>query len=49
MGLMGIPKEPVGASNNPAPRFGPPHFEDCAFSMGAVDRNIAISLVGPNG
>jgi uncharacterized protein (DUF2141 family) len=48
-GLMGIPKEPVGASNNPKPRFGPPHFGDCAFSMGIADEKIVIALVGHNG
>jgi len=45
-GVMGIPKEPVGASNNPKPRWGPPHFDDCAFTMGTADEKIAISLVG---
>ena len=44
-GLFGIPKEPVGASNNPASRLGPPRFDDCAFTMGNADQKIAISLV----
>ena len=49
MGILGIPKEPVGASNNPAPHFGPPHFDECAFNMGNSDQKIAISLVKHNG
>jgi uncharacterized protein (DUF2141 family) len=49
MGILGIPKEPVGASNNPAPHFGPPHFDECAFNMGNSDQKIAISLVEHNG
>jgi uncharacterized protein (DUF2141 family) len=31
--LIGIPKEPVGVSRNPALRFGPPRFEDAAFDV----------------
>jgi 4,4'-diapolycopenoate synthase len=46
-GMFGIPNEPVGASNNPKPRMGPPRFEDCAFSMGNSDQTISISLVRP--
>lgn len=45
LGILGIPKEPLGASNHPKPRWGPPRFEDCAFSMGHSDQNISISLV----
>lgn len=44
-GFLGIPNEPVGASNNPKSRMGPPRFEECAFSMGASDQKIEISLV----
>jgi uncharacterized protein (DUF2141 family) len=46
-GLFGIPKEPVGASNNPKPSFGPPHFDQCAFQMNQTDKTISISLVSP--
>lgn len=46
-GLFGIPKEPVGASNNPKPSFGPPHFDPCAFQMNQTDRTISITLVSP--
>ena len=45
MGLLGVPKEPVGASNNPKPRMGPPRFEDCAFMMSQSNRSISILLV----
>jgi len=31
--FLGIPSEPVGASNNAKGRFGPPRFEDAAFSF----------------
>ena len=43
--LLGIPREPVGASNNPHPRMGPPRFEDCAFRVGSKAESITISLV----
>jgi acyl-CoA reductase-like NAD-dependent aldehyde dehydrogenase/uncharacterized protein (DUF2141 family) len=44
-GMFGIPKEPVGASNNPKPGIGPPRYSDCVFTMGSVDQTISISLV----
>jgi acyl-CoA reductase-like NAD-dependent aldehyde dehydrogenase/uncharacterized protein (DUF2141 family) len=46
-GLFGIPREPVGASNNPAPRMGPPRFDDCAFQFGSSTQTISIQLVTP--
>ena len=42
---LGIPKEPVGASNNPRGRMGPPHFNECAFSHGEGNQSISITLV----
>ncbi len=42
---LGIPKEPVGASNNPKGRIGPPHFDECAFSHGDGNQSISINLV----
>lgn len=45
VGLFGIPKEPVGASNNPHARFGPPNFDACAFQLGADDVTLTINLV----
>ena len=44
-GIFGIPKEPVGASNNPRPRLGPPRFEECAFWFDHSDQTISIQLV----
>jgi uncharacterized protein (DUF2141 family) len=43
--IFGIPREPVGASNNPHSRMGPPHFNECSFNVGAVAQTITISLV----
>jgi acyl-CoA reductase-like NAD-dependent aldehyde dehydrogenase/uncharacterized protein (DUF2141 family) len=45
--IIGIPKEPVGASNNPKPRMGPPRFDDCAFQMKDTDLTISVTLVKP--
>ena len=41
--LFGIPKEKVGVSNNPRPRFGPPGFEDAAFELNE-DMRLEIRL-----
>ncbi|HEX8927179.1 MAG TPA: aldehyde dehydrogenase family protein, partial [Terriglobales bacterium] len=46
-GFLGIPKEPVGASNNPRHRMGPPRFEDCTFTMNASTLALPIQLVRP--
>jgi 4,4'-diapolycopenoate synthase len=43
--MVGVPSEPVGASNNPRTRMGPPKFSDCAFDFGSVDQTISIELV----
>jgi 4,4'-diapolycopenoate synthase len=45
--LLGIPREPVGASNNPTGRFGPPRFSDCVFSLSEPSQTISIQLVEP--
>lgn len=42
-GLMGIPKEGYGISNNAFNRFGPPDYEDCSFNL-TQSRKIAIDL-----
>ena len=42
---IGIPREPVGASNNPKGRFGPPRFSECAFSLGNSAQTIAINVL----
>lgn len=44
-GTFGIPKEPIGFSNDARGRFGPPGFEACGFLV-AGDTLIAIA-VGP--
>lgn len=44
-GMFGIPKEPVGTSNNPRGRLGPPRFNECAFQMGADNLTLSIKLV----
>lgn len=38
---LGIPKEPVGASNDAKGHFGPPKFEDAKFSL---DKNTTITI-----
>ena len=43
MGLMG-PKEPYGLSNNFRSKFGPPNFEDCAFSISDNMQVINIKI-----
>lgn len=43
--LLGVPREPVGASNNPRPRMGPPRFQECSFHVGEKTQTITISLV----
>jgi acyl-CoA reductase-like NAD-dependent aldehyde dehydrogenase/uncharacterized protein (DUF2141 family) len=41
---IGIPKEPVGVSNNPKGRMGPPHFDECSFAHGKTGETIPITL-----
>lgn len=43
--FIGKPKEPYGFSNNVAPRFGPPGYEDCKFTLGASTKSISITLL----
>lgn len=43
--FLGIPREPVGASNNPSGRFGPPRFAECAFRLSDTTEKITINLV----
>jgi len=43
--FIGIPREPVGVSNNPSARFGPPHFDECSFYLGDTAQTITITLV----
>lgn len=44
--MFGIPKEPVGFSNDPRGRFGPPKWEDSQFTMDG-DLQITVNLVTP--
>lgn len=43
--FLGIPREPVGVSGNPRPRYGPPHFDQCAFQLGDRGQTIDIKVV----
>lgn len=43
--FLGIPTEPVGASNNPRPHFGPPGFGECSFHIDTVNQSIFITIV----
>ena len=40
--FIGIPKEPVGFSNNCKGKFGPPKYEDCAFKI--YDKSIEMTV-----
>lgn len=42
--FMGIPKEPIGASNDAKGRFGPPKFEDARFPVGVRPVELTIHL-----
>ncbi len=44
---IGIPKEPVGASNNPRPRLGPPRFDEASVNVSSPEEKIAVNLVRP--
>jgi uncharacterized protein (DUF2141 family) len=43
--FIGIPSEPVGASNNPTGKMRPPRFDECSFHLGASAQAITITLV----
>mgnify|MGYP000953552549 CR=1 FL=1 len=42
--FLGMPREPVGASQNPRARWGPPGYEDCLFALGEGLKAIEIRL-----
>jgi uncharacterized protein (DUF2141 family) len=44
--FIGMPKEPVGVSNDPKPRMGPPRYKDAVFQLTA-DMAITVSLGKP--
>jgi uncharacterized protein (DUF2141 family) len=41
---LGIPREGVGASNNPKPRMGPPKFAAAQFQHAAGSMDIEITM-----
>jgi len=41
--FIGIPKEPIGTSNNVKPRFGPPKFNEARFDL-KVSGTVEITL-----
>jgi len=41
--FIGIPKEPIGFSNNPRIRFGPPSFEDAKFNV-EKDKQTTLTI-----
>jgi len=41
---LGIPQEPVGFSNDPPMRKGPPHFEDAVFDFHDPQKKIIIHM-----
>ncbi len=43
-GVLGIPTEGYGASNNPPPRFGPPRFGESAFELRQAARRLNIEV-----
>jgi uncharacterized protein (DUF2141 family) len=43
-GLFGIPKEPFGFSNDPKLSFGPPKYEDSAFTLETPEHSIQIPV-----
>lgn len=42
--MMGIPTEPFAFSNNVRPRFSPPAFDDCKFTVGGPAKVVSIVL-----
>ncbi|WP_245990753.1 DUF2141 domain-containing protein [Hymenobacter rubripertinctus] len=44
--LLGIPTEPFAFSNNVRPRFAPPAFDDCKFTVdGGPGKMVRIALL----
>ncbi len=43
-GILGIPKEGFGFSNNPKAWFGPPSFESASFLLDSPKRTITIKV-----
>ncbi len=45
--LVGLPKEPYGASNNKLPKLAPPKFEEALVEVGAQGASVTIELRQP--
>ncbi len=45
--FLGIPRDGVGASNDPRGRMGPPRFTESAFAIGPAGGAVTFSLVYP--
>jgi uncharacterized protein (DUF2141 family) len=43
-GMLGMPAEPFGFSNDAPLQFGPPSFEDAAFEVGADGAATTVTL-----
>lgn len=43
--FYGKPKEPYGFSNNVTPKFGPPKYDKCKFTLGEVSKVLSITLI----
>ena len=42
--FIGMPKEGMGASNNPRVHMGPPKFEDAKFDLKSSSKSIEINI-----
>lgn len=47
--FIGIPREPVGTSNDVRPKFGAPAFKDARFQLGAEPLKLLVPLHCPLG
>lgn len=45
--LLGMPREPYGASNNRLPMLAPPRFEEALFTLGPEATRIQVDLRQP--
>ena len=44
LNFLGVPKEPLGFSNNPTIGLSAPRFRDSAFQLGAMGLRIEVRL-----
>jgi uncharacterized protein (DUF2141 family) len=45
LNLIGIPKEPTGASNGAVGKMGPPKYKDAVILISAATKTIAIKML----